>query len=130
MKRPTALLLGLFLATIGISSDAFADVCENPRTQIDKNSCAYADLERETKKLNKTYNNYRTKLDQVQKQQLKEVQLAWIKFKDLACKYSASGVEGGSVYPTILAGCLAKQTQQRNKELEALANCQEGDMGC
>jgi uncharacterized protein YecT (DUF1311 family) len=112
------------------ASTAWALDCRNPQTQIDMNQCAGSDLERETKKINKTYNDYRAKLNPEQKQNFKEVQLSWIKFKDLACKFEASGVEGGSAYSMVLSGCLTAKTVQRNKEIEALANCQEGDLKC
>ena len=58
------------------------------------------------------------------------MQLAWIKFKDLACQFETSGTEGGSVHAMVLAECLIEKTRHRNKELEALANCQEGDLSC
>ena len=125
-----ALLVCWGLSSLFVSSAALAVDCQNPQTQIDMNRCASTDLDRETNKINKTYNVFRAKLNPAQKQQLKEVQLAWIKFKDLACKFEASGVEGGSAHSMVLAGCLTEKTRQRNKELEALGNCQEGDLSC
>jgi uncharacterized protein YecT (DUF1311 family) len=130
MKLHKALLIFSFLSGLFVSSSALALDCQNPRTQTDMNQCAYADLDRETKKINKTYNDYRAKLNPTQKQQLKEMQLAWIKFKDLACQFEASGVEGGSAHSMVLAGCLTEKTRQHNKELEVLGNCQEGDLSC
>ena len=130
MKLYYLTIIGFMYFIPSASNYVFAADCQNARNQTEMNQCAYSDLDHETKKINKTYNDYRAKLDPEQKQQLKEVQLAWIKFKDLACKFSASGSEGGSIHPTILAGCLTEKTRQRNKELEALANCEEGDMSC
>ena len=94
------------------------------------NICAGKDLDRETKKINQTYNTVRSKLDAKHQQDLKQVQLAWIAFKDLDCKFQASGVEGGSIYSLILSGCLQEKTVQRNKELDSLLHCKEGDMSC
>jgi len=94
------------------------------------NQCAASELDRETNKINKTYNEFRKKLNPTQKQKLKEVQLAWIKFKDLACQFETSGVEGGSAHSMILMNCLTEKTRQRNKELDALSRCQEGDLSC
>jgi uncharacterized protein YecT (DUF1311 family) len=87
-------------------------------------------LDRETKKINQTYNTVRAKLSPKQQQDFKAVQLAWIKFKDLDCKFQASGVAGGSAYPMIVSECLTAKTIQRNKELDYLLNCQEGDLSC
>ena len=113
-----------------VSSSALASDCRNPQTQTDMNQCASANLDKETKKISKTYNDFMTKLNPTEQQQFKAAQLAWIKFKDLTCRFEASGVEGGSAHSMVLAGCLSDRTRQRNKEIEALANCQEGDLSC
>ena len=130
MKLHKALLVCSFLSSLFVSSSALALDCQSPQTQTDMNQCASFDLGRETKKINKTYNDLRAKLNSTQKQHLKEVQLAWIKFKDLACQFEASGVEGGSAHSMVVAGCLTEKTRQRNKELQVLGNCQEGDLSC
>lgn len=120
----------LTLASLFFSGGVLALNCGDPQTQTDMNICAGKDLDRETKKINQTYNAVRAKLDAKQQQDLKQVQLAWIAFKDLDCKFQASGVEGGSIYSLIVAGCLKDKTIQRNKELDSLLHCQEGDMSC
>ena len=117
MKLLSKLLVVLFALAVSVNV-AWALDCRNPQSQTELNQCGNSDLERETKKINKAYNDYRTKLNPEQKQDFKEVQLAWIKFKDLACKFEASGVEGGSAYSMILSGCLTAKTIQRNKEIE------------
>ena len=83
------------------------------------------ELDRETKKINLTYNQFRSKLNPAQQQNIKEVQLAWIKFKDLACQFEASSLEGGSAYAMVLTGCLTEKTRQRHQELRALKDCEE-----
>jgi uncharacterized protein YecT (DUF1311 family) len=113
-----------------MTTTAKAMDCNNLQTQVELNHCASSELDLETKKINKTYNKYIKKLNPKQKQQFKEVQLTWIKFKDLTCHFEASSIEGGSAYSMVLVGCLAEKTRQRNKELEALDNCQEGDLSC
>lgn len=130
MKLHKALLVCSFLSTLAVSRFALALDCQNPQTQTDMNQCASTDLDRETKKINKTYNDYSAKLNPTQKQQFKGVQSAWIKFKDLACRFEASGVEGGSAHSMVLSSCLTEKTRQRNKELEALGKCKEGDLSC
>ena len=129
MKTSSILFAGLFSLAVSTSA-AWALDCRNPQTQIDINRCGTSDLDREANRINKTYNDYRAKLNPAQTQEFKAVQLAWIKFKDLSCKFEASGAEGGSMYSTVLSGCLTAKTIQRNKELEALASCQEGDSSC
>ena len=123
-------LIGLFLSSLFVSSITLALDCDHAQTQADLNQCAFAELARESEKINKTYHEFRAKLNPSQKYQFKKVQLAWIKFKDLSCAFEASGVEGGSAHGMVLAGCLADKARQRNNELEALNNCQEGDLSC
>ncbi|TNY27001.1 hypothetical protein BV497_05540 [Fulvimonas soli] len=95
------------------------------------NQCASSALEAETAAINSVYNRYRIELSAAQKQQLKDVQLAWIRYKDLACNYNASELTGGSMQPYVIAQCLTEQTIIRRKQLEALLNCESGTTpGC
>jgi uncharacterized protein YecT (DUF1311 family) len=123
-------LIGSLLSSLLVSSVAWGLDCQNANTQADMNQCASSDLARETQLINRTYNDFRAKLSPAQQRQLKKVQLAWIKYKDLSCEFETSGVEGGSAHAMVLAGCLAEKTRLRNKELEALNSCQEGDLSC
>ncbi len=130
MKLHKTLCWFLLFFSLFISNLTFALDCQNAQTQTDLNQCAAAELNQATTQINQTYDQLRAKLNPEQKQQLKKVQLAWIKFKNLACDFEASGVEGGSAHSMILAACLAEQTRQRNTALEALLHCQEGDLSC
>lgn len=116
-------IIGLFVYNIIFSGSAFAVNCQNPQTQMDINQCATNELSVETTKINATYGRIRAKATPDQKQQLKAVQLAWIKFKDLSCPFQASGIEGGSLYSAVVSACLIEMTKRRNQELEALVNC-------
>ncbi|HKB83445.1 MAG TPA: lysozyme inhibitor LprI family protein [Burkholderiales bacterium] len=120
-----AFVLALLSTPIVLAAD-----CRNPQNQTEMNQCAAQDLEQVTKEINKLYTEYRGRLNEPQKQQLKEIQLAWIKFRDLACKFDSSGVAGGSAYPFVMQSCLIEKTRVRLKELQTLANCQEGDLSC
>lgn len=127
MKKFT---LVLSLSSIILAFPVHAVNCQNPQTQMDINQCATNELSIETTKINATYGRIRAKATPEQKQQLKAVQLAWIKFKDLSCSFQASGVEGGSLHSSVVSACLVEMTKRRNQELEALGNCQEGDVAC
>lgn len=113
---PTAALLALTLA----SQAVIAQDCSNPGTQMEMNQCAGAELTRETARINLTYNDLRKSLDANKRAELRQVQLAWITFKDRACKLEASSVAGGSMHSMVLANCLSELTRQRNKALKAL----------
>lgn len=130
MNVTISLLLAFLLYSLLNSSPVLAMDCLNPQTQTDMNQCAAIKLDEATKRINLSYNKFRAKLTPTQQEKLKEVQRAWIKFKDLACQFETSHVAGGSAYSMALANCLFEKTQQRNKELEILGICQEGDLNC
>jgi uncharacterized protein YecT (DUF1311 family) len=125
---PVCLISAVFILVF--PNFSYALNCKNPQAQTDMNQCAALELERETAKINKTYNNLRANLSSEQRLQIKNVQTSWIIFKDLACEFEASGVIGGSAHSMVLANCLTWKTKQRNKELELLATCEEGDLSC
>lgn len=118
------------LVLLSLSNLVFAVDCRDPQTQIDMNQCAAQDYARADSLLNKNYQVYRTRLDSKQQQQLKTVQMAWLKYRELHCAFVASSVSGGSTYSMILNNCLTEKTNLRAKELEAGYTCPEGDLSC
>jgi len=93
--------------------------CENAQTQSEINVCAGLQAQAADKKLNQVYQQLQAKIkDSPQEKRLVEAQQQWIKFRDADCEYAKSQYEGGSIVPTIQAGCITKLTEQRTKELE------------
>jgi len=120
----------IFLLLGVLPADVFATDCGYLKTQSEMNQCTYEEFQRVDAELNSLYGAYRSRLDVHLKRQLKAVQLAWVKFRDLACEYESTGVKGGSVYPFILQSCLTSMTRSRVEQLHYLANCEEGDLSC
>jgi uncharacterized protein YecT (DUF1311 family) len=112
----------LFFSLIVFSNAVFALNCQNPRSQRDLTDCSNLKSDAETKKINKVYNEYRAKLNATEKLEMKEVQLAWIKFRDLACKFESGRYSGGSMAGMVYSDCLSYMTRQRTKELQNLAS--------
>lgn len=104
--------------------------CESPGTQLELNQCAAEAYRYADRSLNKTYAELRARLSEAQRQALKSAQSAWVKFRDLDCKFGASGVQGGSASGLVVSTCLTRRTDQRIKELEAFLHCPEGDVSC
>lgn len=127
MKRTHWTIACLISAT---SFMAQARDCESPRTQLEVNECASERLTRADQALNQLYADYRKRLSASEARQFKQVQVAWIKFRDAACVFESSAVKGGSAFTMVHLGCLASKTEIRVKELKALASCQEGDLSC
>ena len=100
--------------------------CDNAMTQMEMNQCAAQAFERQDQQLNRVYNQYRAGLQPKDRQALKQVQLAWIKFRDLDCRQVASIYKGGSMQPMVHAHCLAERTRERITHLEQMADGAEG----
>lgn len=126
--RIAALLSISGLSAVSISAHALD--CNNSSTQSDMDQCATQALNQADAELNQTYIDYRNRLNKAQQNQIRDVQLAWIKYRDLSCKYASSSSTGGSAHGMALQSCLTEKTRQRTQELKALASCPEGDLSC
>ena len=106
--------------------------CANASDQATMNQCAGQEFKSTDKELNAMYQQIigRLKDNPDRKKLLVGAQRAWIGFRDTECKFSASGVEGGSVYPLIYSNCLTTVTKARIEALKQYLKCQEGDMSC
>ena len=106
--------------------------CANASDQATMNQCAGQEFKSTDKELNVVYQQItgRLKDNPDRKKLLVGAQRAWIGFRDIECKFSASGVEGGSVYPLIYSNCLTVVTKARIEALKQYLECQEGDMSC
>jgi len=117
-------------ATLCHAADTGNDVdCAKAISQIDMEQCASQALNKADAQLNQTYVDYRNRLDQAQQNQIRDVQLAWIKYRDLSCKYVSADITG-SARGLALQSCLTDKTLERTKELKALAACAQGDLTC
>jgi uncharacterized protein YecT (DUF1311 family) len=106
--------------------------CANASDQATMNQCAGQDYKAADKELNRVYQQItgRLKNNSDGKKLLVSAQRAWIGFRDAQCKFSASGVAGGSVYPLIYSNCMTSVTKVRVEALKQYLKCEEGDMSC
>ena len=118
----------LSLSTLSIAAHALD--CDKAATQSDMDECSTQALNKADAELNQTYIDYRNRLNKAQQNQIRDVQLAWIKYRDLSCKYASASTTGGSAHGMALQSCLTQKTQERTKELKALSSCPEGDISC
>jgi len=122
----------LALTPLLFTTMTFAVDCENASDQATMNQCAAQQNTAADKELNALYQQItsRLKSNPDSKKQLVSAQRAWIAFRDAECKFSASGVEGGSVYPLIYSNCVTELTRARVATFKTYLKCQEGDLGC
>lgn len=101
-------------------SFAAAQNCKNPDTQLAMNACAARDYDREDKRLNQTYRDLLTKIESAKREKLREVQRAWLSYRDLNCDFQSADYEGGSIYSLVQSSCLGEMTKQRTKDLKLM----------
>ncbi|MGO4310634.1 lysozyme inhibitor LprI family protein [Pseudomonas sp. KB_15] len=119
----------LALTPLLFTTMTFAVDCDD---QAAMNQCAAQQNAAADKELNALYQQItsRLKSNPDSKKQLVSAQRAWVAFRDAECKFSASGVEGGSVYPLIYSNCVTELTRARVATFKTYLKCQEGDLGC
>ncbi|ROO33622.1 MULTISPECIES: lysozyme inhibitor LprI family protein [unclassified Pseudomonas] len=122
----------LALAPLILASVAQADDCTNAMTQGEMNQCAAQEKKAADDELNRLYKQITARLkdNPGAKQLLVKAQRAWIGFRDAECNFSASGVEGGSVYPLIYGNCVTALTKARVETFKTYLKCKEGDLSC
>lgn len=115
-------LLFFFLCFNYRNSEAL-DCIEGSIAQKNITGCSEKVLDEETKKLDSAYKAYIKFLDGKdykadEKKNFKESHIAWIKYKDLHCKFMSSSCEGGSMCGMVWASCHAAKTKERRQEIE------------
>ncbi|QRK82693.1 lysozyme inhibitor LprI family protein [Pseudomonas granadensis] len=128
---PPRLLLALTPFLFTPLAHAAVD-CAKANDQATMNQCAGQDFKAADKELNTVYQQITARLKDNPdgKKLLISAQRAWIGFRDTECKFSASGVAGGSVYPLIYRNCMTSMTKTRVEALKQYLRCEEGDMSC
>ena len=61
--------------------------------------------------------------------QLQSTQRSWRRYREAECRWQSSWYDGGSIQPTIYAGCLVSEAWQRIDALRPLL-CDGGNDGC
>ncbi|MCY7407280.1 MAG: DUF1311 domain-containing protein [Alkalinema sp. CAN_BIN05] len=91
--------------------------CKAAMTQRDMNYCADLSFKAADQKLNQIYRQLRNTFKQTkqntQEPKLIDAQLAWLKYRDLDCKFRADRFKGGSIAPLIYSSCQETLTKQR-----------------
>ena len=120
----------IIVVLLYISAHAVAANCTDPKSQLEMTTCAGQEYASQDQKLNAAYSRYRSRLSESQKNQLKEAQVAWIRYRDLACDFESSAVADGSAHRMVRYECLTEKTVARLREITKLMECKEGDLSC
>jgi uncharacterized protein YecT (DUF1311 family) len=114
-----------------IAQSAIAQVtCTNASTQQALNRCTTQARRQADQDLKDFITTYQTRLRPEQVTALQHTQATWELFRRFDCEFEASGVSGGSAYPSIFTNCMTAKATARLSELQELAQCEEGDLSC
>ncbi len=119
MKFAGIIVIGLLLlATCVLAQGTKKPTpCADAQTQTDMNICWGKEYKAADATLNQVYGQLMRKLDEADKTQLKQVEAAWLKYRDANCEFVADQYKGGTIRPMIDAMCLADTTRNRTTEL-------------
>ena len=117
--RILAVLTGLLLAPPALA-----------QTQVDMDREAGRRLADAAVDLSRAIDVYRRRLDERQRDLFDRSQEQWMKHRDAACDFEASGAAGGSAHAVVHADCLTAHTRERLGVLRRLSTCAEGDLAC
>jgi uncharacterized protein YecT (DUF1311 family) len=134
--RIIALAIMLMLDTAGaVAADVIpypVSDCAQLTVQMEINACAGANFEAADAALNKVYKQVMGQQnDTASKDQLREVERAWIAYRDRECALEVGPREdGGSIWPMEMSNCLEEKTAARIRELTKLRGCTAGVSAC
>ena len=109
---------------------AFAAGSAAAQTQLEMTERAGGDLRKAEARMDALYAKVLVRVSDAGKENLQAAQETWLRFRDQECEFETMGTKGGSIHPMVVAECRRRLTDQRIKDLEVQANCQEGNVSC
>jgi uncharacterized protein YecT (DUF1311 family) len=106
--------------------------CGQFTAQPDLNACAAANLQAADAALNQMYQKLMAQqTDGSSKKQLKDVERAWMDYRDKECAFEVGPQQsGGSIWPMEMSNCLEEMTAARLREVTRLSGCAAGANDC
>lgn len=88
------------------------------QTQTQMNQAAGVEYKKADAAMNAAYKKLMTVLDDSKKARFRKAQNAWLTFRDAEGAFLSSKVQGGSIYPSVLASHRTALTVERTKALQ------------
>ncbi len=128
MKNIWLLIFLVMNSTYAMADDA--PDCKDPQDQNTMTACARIDFEKADAELNDIWPKLKTDAEASDKgsdrhdyaDALLASQRAWIAFRDAECAWQGFEAHGGSLEPMLVAGCGARLTRDRIKQLQTGAS--------
>lgn len=121
--KHTTLLLVLFGLCCGVYAEKRPDsdysVCmrQSGGVTLEMHRCLSGEIVRQDNRLNRIYRQLMARLPEQRREQLRQVQRLWIKWRDGNCGFYADP-QGGTMHAVMAEDCVRKTTAARAKELE------------
>lgn len=98
--------------------------CSKETAQMALNQCTGDNLEAANAALGEIYRKLLAiESDPKAKEQFKDIERAWVAYKDKQCQWETAGDEGGSIWTMEYNQCEIEKTDARIQELEKAAGC-------
>ena len=114
----------------GTDHDIGLTGCDASLSPLRMSDCAFDNLQVSQIRLDKLIARYRQRLTTDQQQLFQLGQAQWKDYVIRSCEFEASAAAGRSAYPTIIALCRTRLTEQRRMDILRWARCQAGNLNC
>lgn len=94
------------------------------------NACAHEDFLAAGSGYAERYQTLSATLTKAQRDRLRTMQSAWLRYRTEASRFEAGPSTTGSIHGFVYWSCVARMTRARTAELAAQAPCREGDVVC
>jgi uncharacterized protein YecT (DUF1311 family) len=115
MIRRVVVALALAIPSTLIAQDSLRVACDSAMTTIDMRRCTSRDLESVQRDLQRYLQEARRVA--ANRAQVDSSQAVWLRYRDMACRAAGSEVEGGTMKPLVVLGCLRDLTRDRIRQL-------------
>ena len=103
------------------------------QTQAEMNQTAAREYTKADAELTRVYKQLMAQLTKTKSDKradlLRDSERAWLKFRDTQALFDASEMQGGSAYPLLHFGSLARTTKARTAELKLILQSEKGQRG-
>jgi uncharacterized protein YecT (DUF1311 family) len=107
---------GISFASDELTTAAYAQCMGKAQANVEIMDCMDAEIKRQDQRLNQVYKALGADLSAARKDQLREAQRAWIKFRDTNCEFYLDP-DGGTMAGLLAADCMLRLTADRAEEL-------------
>lgn len=125
-----ARVIGLAAALLLPGGALMASDCAKLTERARIEACVGGDFKRADATLNTVYKQLMAKLGKSGQASLRDVERAWISFRDKHCAFVGSAAQGGSIQATIIGQCQTDLTVDRVAQMAQQLHCGEGDLSC